>query len=271
MSAVPTITSEPQLDAKIAAELQGPHVGMDMAPSEPQLPAEPVQGGAAPPANTRKIGLTVWFAAYTSIFICMSTFVGCMLAILFALRAITVTLVGFVLVTGYDYFTVGLPGFFVLNDSYLVHWQTAALGAGLIGFVCGPVVTLAMGGVAFVKRARGKLDEASKSEHMKMKRNFHSVVKAGCSFVFFDVALGALMYPVGSFASERYLWSEENLFMAAPARCIAIGVLGGVVPRVISIMWKLVKGKKGGEIQLPADDSAKDSEKDSEKQPLPIV
>ncbi|THH01705.1 hypothetical protein EW026_g1038 [Hermanssonia centrifuga] len=178
--------------------------------------------------------------------LCMSCFLGCILAVLFALRSITITLVDFAFLTGFDYITVGLPDFFTINHSYRVRWGTAAIGAGLLGFICGPVVTLCIGGIAFVKRARGKLDEASEGEHTKMKSNFNAVVKSGYSFLF-DTTLGALMYPVGSFAIEWYLGTarEENLFMATPARCIAIGVLGIEVPIIISSVWKLVRRKKG--------------------------
>ncbi|THG93391.1 hypothetical protein EW026_g7832 [Hermanssonia centrifuga] len=232
MSASPTITSaKPQLDAKIAAKLQGPHGGIDMAPSVPQLLAEPIQGDATPPANTRnlKIGLTAWFAAYTPIFIHTSRFIGCillgciLLAMLSAFRAMTITFVGFVLLACYDYFTVGLPGFFVIIELYFLHWQTAMLGASLIGLACGPLAVL---GVTFCKRARGKMDEASKAERMKMKRDsISSVVNSGWLFVLLDVVLGALMYPAESFASARY-FEEESLFMAALALVMCLARLG---------------------------------------------
>ncbi|PSS37431.1 hypothetical protein PHLCEN_2v735 [Hermanssonia centrifuga] len=257
MSASPTIASdEPQLDAKIAAELQGPHAGIDMMPSEP--------------ANTHKIGLAAWFAAYASTFICMSCLLGCILAMLFATRAIAVTFVGFVLLTSYDYFTVGLQDSLTINVSYIIHWQMPAIGAGLIGLVCGPVLTLCMRGVVFAKCARDEVDDTTKAEHMKMKNDFDSVLKSRCSLMLLDVVLGVLMYPVGSFASGWLFLSAfgEDLFIAAPARCIVVGILGGVVPWIISSVWKPVRGKTGGEIQLP---DADDSEKDLEKQEPNIV
>ncbi len=258
-----TITSELQLDANIRAELPGPHLGMDMAPSEPQLPAEPVQGDAVPPANTHKIGLTAQFAAYTSTFICMSCFLGCILALIFVSRAVIATLVGFVLLTGYDCFTVGLQASLTTNVGYIIYWQTQALGAGLIGLACGPVLTSCMRCVVFAKCARGELDEASEAERTKLKSKFKSVMKPKCSSSLLDVVLGALMYPVGSLANEWFLSSalEEDLFRVAPVRCIALGILGGVVPLIISTVRKLVGGKKGREVQLPTDDSEKDLEK----------